>query len=296
MDWAVINFDWNRARAFLATAEEGSFSAAARALGVSQPTVGRQVAALEEELGVSLIEHVGRGVEFTPTGLDLVEHVRAMADAAARISLVAAGQSLSLDGTICVAASEVISAHLLPPIVRELRARHPGIEVEILASNTTSDLLRREADIAIRNFRPEDPELIARKVRDSHARLYASSSYLESLGRPSAPAELAGAEFIGFDRTDALMKGLNALGLELTEDNFPVVTANHLVQWELACQGAGICVMMEEVGDAEPRVERALPGLPAIPVPMWLVSHRELRTSRRVRVVFDMLAEALAAS
>lgn len=294
MDWRAVRFDWNRARAFLVTAEEGSFSAAARALGMAQPTVGRQVAALEEELGVALFERIGNALELTTSGLDLMEHVRAMGDAATRISLTATGQSLALDGTVCIAASELIAAHILPPIIGRLRRAHPGIEIEIVASNSASDLRRREADIAVRNFTPTQPELFARKIADRDARLYASPEYLARIGDPTSPADLSRADFFGFDRTDIMIRGLRALGVQLTERNFPIVTGNHLVQWELAKHGVGICIVMDEVGDAEPRVRRVLPELPPLPVPVWLISHRELRTSRRIRVVFDMLADALA--
>ena len=125
-------FDWNHARAFLAAAEQGSFSAAALALGVAQPTVGRQVAALEEELGVTLFERVGRGLQLTAVGLDLAEHVRAMRDAAQRASLTAAGESLSLEGVVCITASEFVAAYVLPPIVGRIREAHPGIELELV--------------------------------------------------------------------------------------------------------------------------------------------------------------------
>src|SRR5258707_11605252 len=144
MDWRSLNFDWNRARAFLVTAEEGSLSAAARALGMAQPTLGRQVDALEEELGVVLFERVGRGLTLTPGGVDLLEHVRAMGDAANRMSLAAAGQSQEIEGTISIAASEVYAAMLLPPILLRLRREHPGIQIEIVASTRASDLRRRE--------------------------------------------------------------------------------------------------------------------------------------------------------
>ena len=129
MDWRTITFDWNRARAFLVTAQEGSYTAAARALGVAQPTIGRQVAALEAELGVTLLEQAGTGHRLTAAGLELVDHVRAMGEAATRVSLAAAGQNLSLEGVVCITASEVISAHLLPPILDRIREAHPGIEL-----------------------------------------------------------------------------------------------------------------------------------------------------------------------
>ena len=292
MNWNN-DFDWNKARTFLQVAEEGSFSGAARALGVAQPTVGRQVTALEEELGVALFERVGRGVQLTPTGLELVEHVRAMDEAALRVSRVAAGQSLSLDGPIRITAGEAISAYVLPPLLERIRELHPGIVVDLVASNAPQDLLVREADIGVRNFRPSEPDLVARKLGEGRARLYASKAYLEGAGSPETVEELSRCDFIGFDRSGAFAKGLRVLGLDLNEERFPIVTENQLVQWELIKRGLGVGIMMEEVGDAEPLVRRALPELAPYPVPMWLICHRELRTSRRVRVVFDLMAELL---
>jgi len=293
MDWQELNFDWNRARAFLAVAKEGSFSAAARGLDITQPTVGRRVDALEDELGVTLFERVPSGVELTSTGLALVEYIEDMGNAALRVSRAAAGQSAMLAGTITITASEVISAHILPPIIEQIRDEYPGIDVELEASQRSFDLRRREADIAVRSFKPEDPELVARKIRDDDGYLYGHDGYLEDLGNPTTAEELADAEIISFQDTETLMKRLNALGLELTESNFTVVTDAHLVQWALVKQGVGLGVMLELVGDAEPGVRPALPNLSPVSVPMWLTSHREVRTNRRVRVVFDMLADEL---
>ena len=243
MDWQRVKFDWNHARAFLVTAEEGSFSGAARALGMAQPTVGRQVAALEAELDVTLLERVGRGMQLTATGLELVEHVRAMGEAATRTSLSAAGHSLSLEGPITVTAGEAISAFVLPPVVARIRAEYPGIDLEIVASNRPSDLLRREADIAVRNFQPTEPDLIARKVADSHARLYATPQYLDRVGNPTKDDDLTHVTFIGFDRTSVYMDGLVSMGLSVTPANFPLVTENQLVQWELVKHGLGLGMM-----------------------------------------------------
>jgi DNA-binding transcriptional LysR family regulator len=293
MDWRRVDFDWNHVRAFLVTADEGSYSAAARALGIAQPTVGRQVAALEEELGVALFERAGRGVALTPTGLELVEHVRAMSEAAFRVSRVAAGQAITLDGPICITASEIVASCFLPPVIAKLRARHPGIEVEIVASNAPQDLRRREADIALRSFRPSEPELVARKIRDDEAHLYAAPKYLKKLGRITRES-LSRATFVGFDHTETFRAGLaKMLGLELAAQNFPLVSASQHVQWALVREGAGIGIMLAEIGDAEPGVRRVSKELPAIPVPTWLVTHRDVRTSRRVRVVADHLAEGL---
>lgn len=294
MDWRSVKFDWNRARAFLVTAEEGSLSAAARALGMTQPTLGRQVDALEQELGVVLFQRAGRGLVLTPIGLDLLEHVRSMGDAAGRLSLTASGQAQSIEGTVCITASEAIAAFSLPPIVERLRREAPGIEIELVASNTPSDLRRREADIAIRNFRPTQPDLVAKKVRDDAVRLYASPLYIERVGEPKTADDLAAADFIGFDSTSALLDALNALGLTLRPRNIPVIAGSHLVLWELVKRGVGIGVMPEDIGDAEPAVRRVLPSLDPIVVPLWITAHRELNTSRRIRMVFDLLAAELA--
>jgi len=294
MDWRSVNFDWNRARAFLVTAEEGSLSAAARALDMTQPTLGRQVAALEQELGVALFERAGRGLELTPSGLDLLEHVRAMSDAANRLSLTASGQSTSIEGSICITATEVMAGFTLPPIIRKLRQLEPGIEVELIASNSTSDLKRREADIALRAFRPTQPDLIAKKIVDVYAHLYASPIYLRQLDNPTSPDDFSDADFLGFDRSERMILGLNEMGFSLTRRNFPVITEHHMVQWELVKQGVGIGIMPDVVGDAEPGVVRVLPDLEPYKGEVWLVAHRELKSSRRVRMVFDFLAAELA--
>ena len=294
MDWRSIKFDWNRARAFLVTAEEGSLSAAARALGMTQPTLGRQVSALEKELGVALFERVGLGLILTPSGLDLVEHVRAMGDAASRVSLTASGQSQSIEGNVCITCSEYYAVFVLPPIIKKLRKLEPKITIEIIATNTTSDLRRREADIAIRNFRPTQPELIAKKIKDVSARLYATPAYLKEIGEPKTPEDLNRADFISFDNTDQLMVGLNAMGMTLTKQNFPLQTEHFITHWELVKQGIGIGIMPEELGETEPMVVQALPTLEPIEFPIWLTAHRELNTSRRIRMVFDLLAVELA--
>ena len=290
-----MNFDWNRARAFLITAEEGSFSAAARALRSTQPTVGRQVAGLEEELGVTLFERVGTRLELTVSGLELLEHVRAMGDAANRTSLVATGQSESVEGNVSITASEAIAAFLLPPILEKLRRSHPGITLELVISNEARDLHRREADIAIRNFEPQHPDLIAHKIRVTTAHFYAAPSYTERMGPLETNEDLARVEVLGFESSENMVEQMkNHLNLTLRNDQFPVVTNNHLVQWELCKQGAGVCLMMDEVAQLDATVQKVFPELPSISVPIWVVCHRELRTSRRLRLVFDWIVEGLS--
>jgi DNA-binding transcriptional LysR family regulator len=293
MDWRSIKFDWNKARAFLVTAEEGSLSAAARALGMAQPTLGRQVDGLEQELGVVLFERVGRGLRLTPGGLELLEHVRVMGEAAGHVSLTALGQSQALEGTICISASETYAAVLLPPIIAKLRMIEPKIHVEIVVTNHASDLRRREADIAIRNFRPTEPDLITKKIGDADAVLYATSDYIDRIGNPTKPCELCNADFVNMDHGGMMLKGLNTLGLGLTEKNFPLLTESYLVMWELVRQGAGIGILDAYIGDADPIVRRVLPDLGPLVFPIWLVAHRELTTSRRIRMVYDFLAEEL---
>ncbi|WP_435142000.1 LysR family transcriptional regulator [Pseudopelagicola sp. nBUS_19] len=293
MDWRSVKFDWNKARAFLVTVEEGSLSAAARALGMAQPTLGRQVDGLERELGIVLFERVGRGLRLTPSGLELLDHVRDMGEAAGRVSMTALGQSQALEGTVCISASETYAAVLLPPIIAKLRIMEPGIQVEIVVTNYASDLRRREADIAIRSFRPTEPDLIAKKIGDAEAVLYATPDYIETIGNPTKPFDLRHADFVNMDHGGIMMKGLNSLGLGLTEANFPLLTKSYLVMWELVRQGAAIGILDAHIGDADPIVRRVLPNLEPLAFPIWLVSHRELATSRRIRRVYDFLAEEL---
>ncbi len=292
MDWNSINFDWNRARAFLVAAEEGSFSAAAKALKITQSTLGRQVQGLEEELGITLFQRVGKGIEITPAGLKLIEYVKEMANAANRLSIAASGQSSTIEGTVVISASEAFSIFILPPILQNLRKLEPGIKIEIVATNDSSDLRRREADIAIRNFMPKHPDLIATKVRDIKAYLYASHDYLKRQGPFKKISDLKNADFIGFSDNRKYIEGLQALDIDLSEENFPYLCENHIAHWSLVRSGAGIGVMMENVGEKDPLVKRVLKKIPAFPVETWIVSHRELKTSRRIRYVFDFLVEA----
>lgn len=293
MDWKNTNFDWNRARAFLATAEEGSLSAAARALHMTQPTLGRQVDALEEELGVVLFERVGRGLLLTPVGEQLLEHVRKMGEAAGSLSLSALGHTTTLEGSVCITASEMTSVSVLPPIIAKLRRIHPKVEIEILPSNEPKNLRKREADIAIRNFRPEDNDLIAKKICDERGYFYATPEYLESLGEVNCYADLSKAEFIGFDQSHEMIRYLGSMGIPLTKANFPVLAGTHHVHWELTKLGVGIGAMPARMGDLEPKVVRVLPDEPELVYPIWLTTHREVQLSTRVRTVFDFLAEEL---
>ncbi len=292
--WQTVRFDWNQARAFLVTAEEGSLSAAARALGLTQPTLGRQVAALEEALGVTLFERLGRSLSLTEPGLELVDHVKAMGEAAGRMSLAASGQSQAIEGQVCITASDLLSVYHLPPVLERLRCIAPEIEVEVVASNEIRDLKRREADIAIRHVRPEQPDLIAKHVRDTTAHLYAAPAYLERHGRPSTVEDLVDSVFVAAGQPDRYLADVRSSGLPLTKANLKYMSDSGVMAWEMVKQGLGMAIMFRDVAELTPEVENVVPDFGTVPVPLWLVTHRELRTSRRIRLVFDVLAEALA--
>lgn len=294
MNWQSSPFDWNQARAFLATAEAGTLSEAARKLGLTQPTLSRQVAALEEGLGVVLFERIGRSLSITPIGLELLEHFRAMGEAANTISLASSGKSQAVEGHVSITASDAFAAYLLPPVLKQINLVAPGLSIEVFASNDIRNLQLREADIAIRHVRPEQPDLIAKLLRQSTAHLYASKLYLKECGYPKSADDLLMATFIGFAPIDRLMAGLNSCGLALTRKNFKIITDNGVVAGELIKQGFGIGVMPKEFAAVAPNLECILPELVALPLPFWLTTHRELLTSRRIRIVFDVLAEAFS--
>ncbi|MEM7612324.1 MAG: LysR family transcriptional regulator [Pseudomonadota bacterium] len=290
MNWQAVGFDWNQVRAFLATAEEGSLSAAARALGLTQPTLSRQVSELEAELAVTLFERGKGTMQLTDTGHALLEHVRAMGEAAARVSLAAAGRSEDIDGRVRITTTEGFGMMHLPAIVERIREQAPGIELEIIAANESLDLLRREADIAIRHVRPEHGDLIAQRVGSMTGHFYASKAFLDAAGRPRVAADLASYDFIGFESRDRLLGMFNEMGIPVTSENFKVYSASGVVILALMERGLGISVMTRDVAATKPSLEIVLPELPPFDIEVWLVTHRELKTSRRIRLVFDTIA------
>ncbi|MBE1285626.1 MAG: LysR family transcriptional regulator [Rhodobacteraceae bacterium] len=289
-----LQMDWNHLRAFLATAEQGSLSAAARHLGLTQPTLSRQVAALEQELGVLLFERVGRTLVLTQLGADLLEHTRPMGLAATQISLTALGQSQSIEGLVRITASDVMSAFILPDLLRAVQEQAPKLRIDVVAANDIRDLMRREADIAIRHVRPDQPDLIARLVQEAEGYFYASKSYLDRAGRPASTSDLADHDFIGPGDPERMIKFLNPLGIHLGPSNFRLQTQSGVVAWEYVKQGFGISPMSAQVGRSTPGIEQVLPAMPPILFPVWLTCHRELHTSRRIRLVFDLLSDFLS--
>ena len=293
MNWNNIAFDWNQVRSFLAAAEEGSLSAAARALNQTQPTLSRQVTGLEQSLGVTLFERGHRQLQLTAAGLELLEHVRTMAEAANRISLAASGQSQAIEGRVCITATEMLATHYLPPVLRKLQEQAPGIVVEVVASDQVRDLLRREADIAIRHAQPTQPDLIARRIGCLRGHIYAARRLLEEVGIPSSFADLAEQHFIGIDNTPALISDIAEHGLELRMEQFRIHAASGNCMLQMIREGLGFGFLPGDSAGMFDDLVCVLPDLFNVEIPVWLVSHRELHTSRRIRVVFDLLAGEL---
>lgn len=287
------SFDWNQARAFLVTAEEGSLSQAARLIGQRQPTLSRQVASLEQDLGVLLFERVGKKLLLTQSGIELLEHFRSMGEAANHISLTASGQSQTIQGRITITATDVMATYHLPPILSEIRKKAPEIEINIIASNDIYNLRHREADIAIRHVKPEEPDLVATLISQTSVHLYATRQFLKKHGYPLTISDLSKADFIGFEHPERFLLMLEDLGISLIRDNVKLSTESGTVYVALVRAGLGIGLLSKEFAKTIPDLEQVLSELDPIPIPIWLVTHRELHTSRRIRFVFDLLAKEI---
>ena len=286
------SFDWTLMRSFLAVLERGSLLAAARQLGSSQPTLGRHVAELESQLGTALFERTGRGLVPTRVALSIADHARAMADSADAIGRTLTGQSKQLVGAVRITAVQTVAVHLLPPILARLRAQEPGIAIEVVASNAISNLLRREADIAIRMVRPEQSSLIARRIGSLDVGAYAHENYLRRRGVPETLADLRQHDLIGFDQGDLIIRWFEKAGVAIGRDAFAIRSDDHLVLWEALRAGLGIGFAATWLGDRETAVRRILPDVISA-IPVWLTVHREIRSSARIRAVYNFLAQAI---
>lgn len=287
--------DWTLLRSFLAVAETGSLSGAARALGLSQPTLGRHIAEIEAALSVTLFARTARGLALSVAGTALAPHARAMKAAAQALSLAAAGLDADISGTVRITASQIMATYILPAILADLRVREPQIEIELVPSDTTENLMLREADIAVRMFRPTQLDLITRHIMDLPLGLYAAKTFLDRVGRPATPDAVLALDLIGFDRSDLMLRMLSGLGVSRTRGDFPVRCDDQVVYWNLVRAGCGIGGMQCLVGDADPLVERVAPfvTLPALPV--WLTAAEALRQSPRIRRVFNHLTQGFQA-
>ncbi len=286
-------FDWSLVPSFLAVLDAGSLMGAARALNAQQPTLSRHIAALEAQLGVALFERTGRGVQPTAAARALADAARHMAEGADRMNQQLLRRASSMQGTVRVSASQVPAVTLLPPLLAELHRQEPGLQVELVATNAVSNLLRREADIALRMLRPVQSGLVARKLGEVAVVACAHESYLARRGTPRAVADLAGHTLVGMDRDPGILQGFAAAGMPLTREHFALRTDDQTAYAALVMAGAGIGFMARYLVDSTPGLVALLPELPTPRLPAWLVVHREIRGSPAVRRVFDFLAEAL---
>ncbi|MBL0253151.1 MAG: LysR family transcriptional regulator [Polaromonas sp.] len=286
-------FDWHLIRAFLAALDAGSLLGAAKKLQTTQPTVGRQVAQLEAQMGVVLFERTGRGLQPTATALSLADAARSMESGALQLARQLQAKQTQVQGTVRITASQPVAYQLLPPILASMRDALPEIQVELISSNQVSNLLRREADIAVRMVQPDQGTLIAKKLGSVSVGVYAHKSYLARFGTPQAPDDLLNHTLIGYDTDDVMIRGFANYGQSLGKEAFAIRSDDLIVQWQALCAACGIGFVADYMGRSQTDLVKILPMLKIPPLPMWLAVHREIRSNQRIRAVFDYLAKAL---
>lgn len=291
----MTQLDWSYVQSFTAVSEHGSLSAAARALNSSQPTLSRHIAALEHSVGARLFERSRGGMTLTQTGLDLKDHATQMADAAARFAIASEGQDIGSGGTVRITASQIVATYLLPKVLTKLRQAHPEITIEVVASDTSENLLRREADIALRMYRPTQLDVISKHIANLDIGAYAAHDYVARRGIPDGIGDFRDHDVIGYDRSSLIIDGMRAAGLEVTPAFFAFRCDDQVVCWQMVLAGCGIGFGQFGIGDADPRVLRVSGEAPVASLPVWLTAHSELRTTARVRRVFDWLAHHIMA-
>ena len=290
------DFDWSLAKSFLAVLDAGSLMGAARRLQAQQPTLSRHIAELEAQLGVPLFERTGRGVTPTAAALAIADAARQMQDGAGALARSLAKSRDATTGTVRVTTSQVAATWMLPPLLAQLQQIEPGIDVELVASNQLTNLLRREADIAVRMVRPQQGSLVARKLADIPIVAAAHESYLARAGTPRRPEDMLGHRLIGYDRDETIVRGFAAMGMVLARERFALRTDDQVAYGRFVAAGAGIGFVARYNIDHWPGVQVLLPQLQIPPLPCWLAVHREIRGNRLVRRVYDFLAEAIPAA
>ena len=285
------NFDWALVRSFLAALEQGSLLGAARVIQASQPTIGRHIAELESQLGVVLFERTGRGLLPTETALRLADAARAMEAGAHQLARSVSGaDSAGVAGTVRITASQPVACYLLPPLLAQMRLALPQVQVALVASNAVSNLLRREADIAVRMVQPDQATLVAKRVGKVTLSACAHHDYLRRRGVPRQPTDLLSHELVGADRSDDILKGFAGMGYPVTREHFAFRTDDLIASWEAVRAGLGVGFMANYLIRTDSAVVPLLPMLAIPPLPVWLTVHREIRTSRKIRAVYDFLA------
>ena len=282
-------YDWNLIRSFLACLDAGSLLGAARQLRLSQPTLGRHIAELESQLGLVLFERTGRGLTPSTNALGLADAARAMEAASFQLARKTTAARSPESGTVRITASQPVACFLLPPMLAQMRLALPGIQIELESSNAETNLLRREADIALRMVRPKQATLIARKVGNVKIGAYASTSYLARRGIPRTPGDLLKHDLIGYDRNDEMVRGFQALDSSVGRGSFALRSDDLIVHWQAVLAGLGIGFVAVWLGHSTPQVQRLLPDLALPDFPIWLTVHREIRTNPHIRAVYDYL-------
>lgn len=283
---------WDHYRAFLAAWRTGSLSGAARSLGLAQPTAGRQLDALEAALGVVLFTRSPAGLVLTEAGQALIPDALAMEAAAQSLVRAASARLDQVEGVVRIAASEIVGGLVLPPILAELRAQHPGLVFELALSNRNEDLLRRGADLAVRMARPVQTGLFARKLGTVQVGLFAHRRYAQRHGLPATLAELVRHPIIGFDRDDSAVRAIPGAE-QFRRELFAYRCDNDLAQIAALKAGFGIGGCQVPLAACDPDLVRVLKDEVSFGLDMWLAAHEDLKRHRRVRAVFDHLAAQL---
>ena len=287
--------DWERQRAFLAVVDTGSLSAAARQLGAAQPTVRRRIEDLEIQLGVALFTRSPSGLTPTPLGRELAQHARAMAMAAASLARAASAEADAASGAVRITASEVVGMEVLPPILAALREAHPGLVFELALTNRSEDLLRREADIAVRMVRPIQEALVAKRVGNIRLGMHAHKRLLDAWGRPATLEEARRLPLIGYESETIGVRAVKAMGLDLRIEEFAFRTDNDLAQLAAIRAGLGLGICQVGLAVRDPMLERVLPEVFSFDLETFVVTHEDLKDVRRVRLVYDALVAGLTA-
>ncbi len=289
------NLNWELYRTFLAVLTEGSLSGAARALGITQPTAGRHVAALESAFGQPLFTRSPTGFLPTEAAQALRGYAESMRSTAAALERAASGHGNAMRGVVRVCASEVVSVEVLPPILAALRRAHPQIVVELVPSNRLQDLLQREVDIAVRMTPPQQDLLIARHIGEIEIGLHARDDYLAQYGTPQTLADLAQHTLIGYDTVTPFVRAASASVPYWRRESFALRTDSDVAQLAMIRAGCGIGVCQLGVARRDARLLRVLPRECAVKLSTWIAMHEDLRSNKRCKAVFDALASGMQA-
>jgi len=280
---------WDVYRSFAAVLREGSLSGAARALGMTQPSIARHIDALEQAIDGKLFVRSQRGLSPTDHALSLRPHADALVAAAAALRRSGSGGPDAVSGVVRISASQAVGVMHLPPILADLRRAYPELTIELSLSDQPDDLLQRHADIAVRMFEPTQQALVARHVGDVRLGFYARRDYLHRRGVPNTLADLSGHDLIGFDtETDFIRTAMRHLpGID--RSTFALRVDSDAAQFAAIQAGFGIGICQAVVAKRDPALVRILAGVLDLPLPIWIVMHEDLKRIRRCRVVFDML-------